>query len=96
MSRVCELTGKTMLYGNTVSHANNRARRTFRPNLVQTTLLSDALNQQFRFRVSANALRTVEHKGGLDAYLLGVRDSRLSEKARKIKKLVRKKTAASA
>lgn len=93
MSRVCELTGKTMLYGNTVSHANNRARRTFRPNLVQTTLLSDALNQQFRFRVSANALRTVEHKGGLDAYLLAARNSVLSGKAQKIKKKIQKKQA---
>ena len=93
MSRVCELTGKTMLYGNTVSHANNRVRRTFRPNLVQTTLLSDALNQQFRFRVSANALRTVEHSGGLDAYLLAARNSVLSEKAKKIKKKIEKKQA---
>lgn len=91
MSRVCELTGKTVLYGNTVSHANNRARRTFRPNLVQATLLSDALNQQFRFRVSANALRTVEHNGGLDAYLLSVKDSVLSAKAVKIKKKILKK-----
>jgi large subunit ribosomal protein L28 len=93
MSRVCELTGKTMLYGNTVSHANNRARRTFRPNLVQTTLLSDALNQQFRFRVSTNALRSVEHKGGLDAFLLAARDASLSTKAVRIKKKIKKKQA---
>lgn len=93
MSRVCELTGKTQQYGNTVSHANNRSRRTFRANLVQTTLLSDALDQQFRFRVSTNALRSVEHRGGLDAFLLAARDSTLSEKARKIKKKIQKKVS---
>ena len=66
MSRSCELTGKGVMYGNNVSHANNRTRRRFLPNLVNVTLISETLNQNVRLRVSANALRTVEHRGGLE------------------------------
>ncbi len=91
MSRVCELTGKTVLYGNNVSHANNKSRRVFRPNLNNVSLISDSLGQSVRFRISANALRTVEHNGGLDGYLLKARDADLSIKARRLKKLIEKK-----
>lgn len=91
MSRVCELTGKTVLYGNNVSHANNKSRRRFLPNLNNVTLLSDVLNQSVRFRISANALRSVEHNGGLDTFLLKTRDDNLSLKARRLKKLIEKK-----
>ncbi|MDA5192552.1 50S ribosomal protein L28 [Govanella unica] len=91
MSRVCELTGKTVLYGNKVSHANNKSRRRFLPNLNNVSLLSDALNQSVRFRISANALRTVEHNGGLDSYLMKTRSDNLSLKARRLKKLIEKK-----
>ena len=69
MSRSCELTGKAVLTGNNVSHANNKSRRRFLPNLCNVTLISDALGQSFRLRVSAAAPRTVEHRGGLDAFL---------------------------
>lgn len=91
MSRVCELTGKAVLYGNNVSHANNKSRRRFLPNLNNVSLISDALNQTVRFRISANALRSVEHNGGLDAFLLKTRDDNLSLKARRLKKLIEKK-----
>lgn len=94
MSRVCELTGKTVLYGNNVSHANNKSRRRFLPNLNNVSLISDALNQSIRFRISANALRSVEHNGGLDAFLLKTRDDNLSLKARRLKKLIEKKQEA--
>jgi large subunit ribosomal protein L28 len=70
MSRSCELTGKGVQSGNNVSHANNKTKRKFLPNLCNVTLISDALGQRFRLRVSAAALRSVEHRGGLDAFLL--------------------------
>ena len=70
MSRMCELTGKAVLSGNNVSHANNKTKRKFLPNLVKVTLISEALNQNVRLRISANALRSVEHRGGLDAFLV--------------------------
>ncbi len=93
MSRTCELTGKSVMSGNNVSHANNRTRRKFLPNLVSVTLISEALNQNVRLRISANALRTVEHRGGLDAFLMksGVED--LSQRARLLKKQISKKLA---
>jgi large subunit ribosomal protein L28 len=78
MSRVCELTGKGVQTGNNVSHANNRTKRRFLPNLCQVTLISDALGQRFRLRVSAAALRSVEHRGGLDAFLLKASENDLS------------------
>lgn len=93
MSRVCELSGKSVMSGNNVSHANNRTKRRFLPNLVNVTLASEALDQSFRLRVSAAALRTVEHRGGLDAYLAKAADSELSQRARLIKKQVARKLA---
>ena len=88
MARRCELTGKAVMSGNNVSHAHNKTRRRFLPNLCQVKLLSDTLEQSFRLRVSANALRSVEHRGGLDAFLLKARDGELSLKARRIKRSI--------
>jgi len=93
MARVCELTGKTVMSGNNVSHALNRTRRKFRPNLIRAKLLSDILGQSVSMKISANALRTVEHNGGLDNFLLKAHDISLSLKARRLKKLVKKKLA---
>lgn len=86
MSRVCELTGKGPMTGNTVSHANNKSRRRFLPNLNEVTLISDVLGQSFKLRVTAAALRSVDHRGGLDAYLAKAKDEELSAAALKIKK----------
>ena len=94
MSRRCELSGKAVLTGNTVSHANNKNRRRFLPNLNQVSLISDALKQNVRLRVSSHALRTVEVRGGLDAYLMKARDSELSPRALKLKRQVAKRVAA--
>ncbi len=91
MSRRCELTGKAVMSGNNVSHAHNKTRRRFLPNLCNVSLLSDALGQKVRLRVSANALRTVEHRGGLDAFLVKAKDNELSLKARRLKREVTKK-----
>jgi large subunit ribosomal protein L28 len=96
MSRSCELTGKAVQSGNNVSHANNRTRRKFLPNLCNVTLISDALGQRYRLRVSAAALRSVEHRGGLDAFLLKSRDNDLSMRARLLKRQVAKKVAETA
>ncbi|GHC76368.1 50S ribosomal protein L28 [Limoniibacter endophyticus] len=93
MSRICELTGKAVMSGNNVSHANNRTRRRFLPNLVRVTLISEALNQNVRLRISANALRSVEHRGGLDAFLIKADAAELSQRARLLKKQISKKTA---
>ena len=93
MSRMCELTGKGVLTGNNVSHANNKTRRRFLPNLVNVTLMSDALGQNVRLRISANALRSVEHRGGLDAFLSKADVAELSQRARLLKKQVAKKLA---
>lgn len=94
MSRVCELTGKGVLTGNNVSHANNKSRRRFLPNLRQVSLISDALNETHRLRISANALRSVEHRGGLDAFLLKASNDELSENAQLLKRRLRKKLEA--
>ena len=88
MSRVCELTGKRVIVGNNVSHANNRTKRRFMPNLNNATLLSDTLGRSFRLKVSAAALRTVDHRGGLDQFLARAKDEELSARALKIKKEV--------
>lgn len=96
MARRCELTGKAVLTGNNVSHANNRTRRRFLPNLCNVTLLSETLGEQISLRVSAHALRSVEHRGGLDAFLAKSRDSDLSLKARRLKRRLAKAQAASA
>ncbi len=93
MSRVCELSGKGPMSGNTVSHANNKTRRRFLPNLNDVTLISDILGQSFKLRVSAHALRTVDHRGGLDAFLAKSNDDELSAKALKIKKELAKAAA---
>jgi large subunit ribosomal protein L28 len=93
MSRSCELTGKGVMTGNNVSHANNKTRRRFLPNLVNVTLQSEALNQNVRLRVSANALRSVEHRGGLDAFLAKADSAELSPRARLLKKQIAKKSA---
>jgi len=93
MSRKCELTGKAVMTGNNVSHANNRTRRRFLPNLVNVTLMSEALNQRIRLRVSAAALRTVEHRGGLDAFLMKEKEDSLSQKAALMRRQVAKKLA---
>jgi large subunit ribosomal protein L28 len=94
MSRVCELTGKGPMSGNTISHANNKTRRRFLPNLNEVTLISDVLGQSFKFRVTAAALRSVDHRGGLDAYLAKAKDDELSANALKIKKEIAKVQAA--
>ena len=90
MSRVCELSGKGPMSGNKVSHANNKSRRRFLPNLNDVTMISDILGQSFKLRVSAAALRTVDHRGGLDAFLAKAKDVELSVKALKIKKDIAK------
>lgn len=91
MSRSCDLTGKAVMSGNNVSHANNKTRRRFLPNLVNVTLQSEALNQNVRLRISANALRSVEHRGGLDAFLAKADSAELSPRARLLKKQIAKK-----
>ncbi|WP_323041168.1 50S ribosomal protein L28 [Gemmobacter sp.] len=94
MSRVCELSGKGPMTGNTISHANNKTRRRFLPNLNDVTLLSDVLGQSFKLRISAHALRTVDHRGGLDAFLAKAKDDELSDRALKIKRDIQKAQAA--
>ncbi|OYU47263.1 MAG: 50S ribosomal protein L28 [Rhizobiales bacterium PAR1] len=94
MSRVCELTGKGVLVGHKVSHSNRKTKRRFLPNLVNVTLTSDALNRSVRLRVSANGLRSVEHRGGLDAYLMKASDTELSTTLRDLKRDISKKLSA--
>lgn len=90
MSRRCSMTGKGVLAGNNVSHAHNKTRRRFLPNLQVTSLLSDALGEVVRLRLSARAIRTIEHKGGLDRYLLDTADAKLPEEALALKRKVKK------
>ena len=90
MARRCELTGKGVLTGNNVSHAKNRSRRRFLPNIQTVTLLSDSLKRGFRLSVSVHAIRSIEHNGGLDTFLMKSRDDALSIKARRIKKGIKK------
>ena len=94
MSRVCELTGKGPMTGNNVSHAKNRTRRRFLPNLNDVTLTSDTLGQSYKFRISAAALRTVDHRGGLDGFMAKAKEAELSTKALKVKKDIAKAQAA--
>ncbi len=96
MARRCELTGKAVLTGNNVSHANNKSRRRFMPNLSQVTLISDALGQRVRLRITSHALRSVEHRGGLDKFLLAASDTELSLNARRLKRQIEKRTEAAA
>lgn len=91
MSRVCEITGKGRQVGHNVSHANNKTKRTFLPNLQQVTLISDALGRSVRLRISTYGLRSVEHVGGLDNWLLKTKDADLSLRARRLKREIAKK-----
>lgn len=93
MSRRCELTGKGVLVGHKVSHSNIKTKRRFLPNLVNVTMQSEALKQDVRLRVSTNALKSVDHNGGLDAFLLKARDANLSTRALLLKKKIKKKLA---
>ncbi|HLJ04999.1 MAG TPA: 50S ribosomal protein L28 [Acetobacteraceae bacterium] len=86
MSRRCQITGKGVLTGNNVSHANNRTRRRFLPNLQDTSLLSDILGMPVRMRLSTRGIRTVEHNGGIDAYLMSTPNSRLTADAMALKR----------
>jgi large subunit ribosomal protein L28 len=94
MARRCELTGKGVMTGNNVSHANNKSRRRFLPNLNEVTLASEVLGRSFKLRIAASALRTVDHRGGLDAFLAKAGDAELSERALKIKRDIEKARAA--
>jgi large subunit ribosomal protein L28 len=94
MARRCELTGKAVMTGNNVSHANNKTRRRYLPTLVNVTLISDTLGEKVRLRISANALRSVEHRGGLDAFLAKAKDSELGPRALLIKKQIERKALA--
>jgi large subunit ribosomal protein L28 len=93
MARVCELSGKRPVSGNNVSHAKNRTKRRFLPNLCNVTLLSEKLDRSFKFRISAYALRSVDHAGGLDAFLAKAKDGNLSSSALRIKKELAKAEA---
>ena len=90
MSRICELTGKGRLTGHNVSHANNKTKKVFLPNLQNVTLLSEKLDRGIKFRVSTHGLRSVEHNGGLDNWLLKTSDEKLSARALKIKRELKK------
>jgi large subunit ribosomal protein L28 len=93
MARRCAITGKGVLTGNNVSHANNKTRRRFLPNLQDASLLSDALGHSVRLRVSVNGLKTIEHNGGIDSFLLSTTDSKLSAEARRLKKSIQRALA---
>lgn len=94
MSRICELTGRGRQVGHNVSHANNKTKRVFLPNLQNVTLLSEKLDRSFKFRVSTHGLRSVEHNGGLDNWLLKTADDKLSPRALKVKRELKKAASA--
>jgi len=94
MSRRCELTGKTVLVGHKVSHSNIKTKRRFLPNLCNVTMRSDVLERNVRLRVSTNALKSVDHRGGLDAFLLKQSDKTLSPKALDLKRKIKATAAA--
>jgi large subunit ribosomal protein L28 len=96
MSRICELTGKGRQVGHNVSHANNKTKRVFLPNLQNVTLMSEGLDRSFKFRVSTQGLRSVEHVGGLDNWLLKTSDTKLSDNAQKVKRELKKKAEVAA
>ncbi len=96
MSRRCMITGKGVLTGNNVSHAHNKTRRRFLPNLQKVSLQSETLGEAVRMRITTNAIRTIEKKGGLDAFLLGTPDRKLSGEARRLKRRVQRKATAAA
>src|ERR1041384_2043630 len=93
MSRRCELTGKGAQVGHKVSHSNRKTKRRFLPNLLNVTVLSDTLGRSVKLRISANALKTVDHRGGLDAFLMKAKDEDLSPKVLELKRQIRKKKA---
>jgi large subunit ribosomal protein L28 len=96
MTRRCELTGKLPMSGNLRSHAENKTRRVFRPNLCDVTLQSETLKRKVRIRVSAHALKTIEHRGGLDAFLIKAKADELSDRCRKLKREIEKASAPAA
>ena len=96
MTRRCELTGKAVITGNNVSHAHNKTRRRFLPNLQHTSLQSETLGQMVRLRITPHAMRTVDRHGGLDAFLLQAKDDKLSLNARRLKRRIAKVAAAAA
>jgi large subunit ribosomal protein L28 len=96
MTRQCELSGKLPMSGQLRSHAENKTKRKFRPNLCTVTLISDALKRRVRLRISAHALKSVEHRGGLDAYLMKARADTLSDRCRRLKREVEKAREAAA
>jgi large subunit ribosomal protein L28 len=96
MARRCELTGKSVLVGHRVSHANNKTKHRFKPNLTEVTLLSDLLQKSVRLRISTQALRTVDHRGGLDAFLMKAHDRDLSPRAKRLRREVMKAKAPAA
>jgi large subunit ribosomal protein L28 len=96
MSQRCELTGKGPLTGNKVSHSNHKTKRRFLPNLCNVTMTSEVLGRRIRLRISANAVKTVDHRGGLDAFLIKAKADQLSPRALDLKRQVQKKRAAAA
>ena len=94
MSRICELTGRSRQVGHNVSHANNKTKRVFLPNLQNVTLMSEKLERSYKFRVSTHGLRSVEHNGGLDNWLLKTSDTKLSPRALKVKRELKKAAVA--
>jgi len=96
MARRCAITGKGVLTGNNVSHANNKTRRRFLPNLQEASFMSEALGQVIRLRLSTNAIRTIEFHGGIDAFMTKARSSKLDSKLLKIKKAISKRINAKA
>jgi large subunit ribosomal protein L28 len=96
MSRRCELTGKGVLAGHLVSHANNKTKRVFRPNLHEMSLLSESLGKTVKLKICMNALKTVDRNGGLDAFLMKAKDALLSDRALRLKRQIAKKQAAAA
>ncbi len=94
MSRRCELTGKGPLAGHKVSHSNMKTKRRFLPNLLNVTLISDTLSRSVKLRISANALKTVDHRGGLDAFLMKAKDAELAPRVRELKRAIQKKQVA--
>jgi large subunit ribosomal protein L28 len=96
MSRRCELTGKGLLVGHNVSHANNKTKRVYRPNLQTISLASEALGNTYKLKISMNALRSVDRSGGLDPFLMKSRDNVLSERALRLKRAIAKKLSAKA
>ncbi len=93
MARRCQITGKGVMTGNNVSHAHNKTRRRFLPNLQYASLISEALGEMVRLRLTTSAIRTIDRNGGLDAYLLGTPDLKLPDEARRLKRRIEKAKA---